>query len=65
MDPDEMIRRLMEDNRHIAKLQRKAHVVCDEAEDVATAGILEGIIDQTERRTWFLYEILQDTNRFG
>jgi starvation-inducible DNA-binding protein len=62
--PDEMVRRLMEDNRHIAELQRKAHAVCDEVEDAATAGILEDIIDGTERRTWFLYEYLKDTDRF-
>jgi starvation-inducible DNA-binding protein len=62
--PDPMIRRLTEDNRHYAELQRKAHAVCDTAGDVATASSLEDIIDQTERRVWFLYEILQDTDRF-
>jgi starvation-inducible DNA-binding protein len=62
--PDAMIRRLTEDNRHYAELQRKAHAVCDTAGDVATASSLEDIIDQTERRVWFLYEILQDTDRF-
>ena len=62
--PDEMVRKLMEDNRHIAAQQRKAHSVCDENEDPGTAGILETIIDETERRTWFLYEHLQDTDRF-
>ncbi len=39
-------------------------MVCDEAENLATAGILEDIIDQTEWKTWFRYEILQDTDRF-
>lgn len=39
-------------------------MVCGEVEDVATAEILEDVIDQTERRTWLLYEILQDTDRF-
>jgi starvation-inducible DNA-binding protein len=58
----EMVRRLMEDNRHIAEQQRRAHALCDEAGDVATAGLLEEIIDATERRTWFLYETLQDAN---
>lgn len=64
VDPDEMIRRLMEDNRHYAALQRQAHEVCDQAGDVATASLLEDVIDQTERRIWFLYEYLQDTDRF-
>jgi len=30
--------------------------VCDEYNDVATASVIENWIDQTERRTWFLYE---------
>ena len=64
VSPDAMIRRPMEDNRHYVELQRKAHAVCDAAGDVATTSFLEDIIDQTERRVWFLYEILQDTDRF-
>ena len=35
---------------------RKAHEVCDDAGDVASASILENFIDETERRTWFLFE---------
>ncbi len=61
---DDMLRRLMEDSRHIAAQQRKAHGVCDENGDAATAGLLEDVIDGTERRTWFLYEYLKDTDRF-
>jgi len=38
VDPDDMIRILMEDNKHIAVNQRKAHSVCDENGDAATAG---------------------------
>jgi starvation-inducible DNA-binding protein len=58
----EMVRRLLEDNRRMAETQRKAHKVCDEARDAATAGILEDIIDETERR--ILYEISEgDENR--
>lgn len=59
VSPGEMIRRLMDDNKHIAQQQRAAHDVCDENRDVATASVLENIIDETERRTWFLYEIAQ------
>jgi starvation-inducible DNA-binding protein len=62
--PDAMVLRLMEDNRHYIELQRQAHAVCDVAGDVATTSILDDIIDQTERRVWFLYEILQVTDRF-
>ncbi|MVT52783.1 DNA starvation/stationary phase protection protein [Bradyrhizobium yuanmingense] len=54
--PREMLRELMQDNKHVAAAMRKAHDVCDEAGDVASASILENFIDETERRTWFLFE---------
>ena len=54
--PREMLRELMEDNKHIAAAMRKAHKLCDEHEDSGTAGLLETFIDETERRTWFLFE---------
>ena len=54
--PREMLRELMQDNKHVAAAMRKAHDVCDDAGDVASASILEVFIDETERRTWFLFE---------
>ena len=39
--------------------QRAAHEVCDENRDYAAASLLEVIIDETERRKWFLIEIMQ------
>ena len=54
--PGEMLRELMEDNKHIAAAMRKAHKLCDDHEDSGTAGLLETFIDETERRTWFLFE---------
>ncbi|MEY9404368.1 starvation-inducible DNA-binding protein [Bradyrhizobium japonicum] len=54
--PREMVRELMQDNKHVAAAMRKAHEVCDDAGDVASASILENFIDETERRTWFLFE---------
>ncbi|MGY4306212.1 starvation-inducible DNA-binding protein [Bradyrhizobium sp. USDA 4369] len=54
--PREMLRELMEDNKHIAAAMRKAHELCDDSDDPATAGLLETFIDETERRTWFLFE---------
>jgi len=54
--PREMLRELMQDNKHVASAMRKAHEVCDDAGDVASASILENFIDETERRTWFLFE---------
>ena len=55
----EMIWILMEDNGHIAKMIRNAIVVCDENRDSATSNQLQDILDKTERRKWFLYEVLQ------
>jgi starvation-inducible DNA-binding protein len=52
----DMLTELMNDNVRFTKAQRDAHHVCDDAGDVATASILEVYIDETERRTWFLYE---------
>jgi starvation-inducible DNA-binding protein len=54
--PREMLRELMEDNKHVAAAMRKAHEVCDEAGNIASASLLEVFIDETERRTWFLFE---------
>ena len=54
--PREMLRELMEDNKHVAAAMRKAHKLCDDHEDSGTAGLLETFIDETERRTWFLFE---------
>ena len=51
-----MLRELMEDNKHVAAAMRKAHKLCDDHEDSGTAGLLETFIDETERRTWFLFE---------
>jgi starvation-inducible DNA-binding protein len=36
---------------------RKAHELCDQYDDVATASLLENFIDETERRVWFLFEV--------
>ena len=54
---DEMIQELIKDNRHMAEQQRAAIEVCDENRDTPTGNLLQEILDQTERRIWFLYEI--------
>jgi starvation-inducible DNA-binding protein len=56
VSPLDMLRELTEDNKNFAARQRAAHAVCDDHDDVATASLLENFIDETERRTWFLYE---------
>ena len=55
----EMMRRLREDNAQLARAQRAAHEVCERSRDYATASILEVLIDEAERRTWFLFEVAQ------
>jgi starvation-inducible DNA-binding protein len=54
--PQDMLAELREDNGTLAKRMREAHDMIDEHKDVATASLLEVFIDETERRTWFLYE---------
>lgn len=54
--PREMLRELMNDNKKVAAAMRKAHKVVDDLEDIATAGLLENFVDETERRIWFLFE---------
>jgi starvation-inducible DNA-binding protein len=35
---------------------REVHEVCDKHRDIASASLMEVWIDETERRTWFLFE---------
>ncbi len=52
----DMLAELREDNLRLVGFLRGVHELCDEVGDVATASLIENWIDQTERRTWFLYE---------
>ncbi len=63
--PAEMIRELCADNRAMVANMRAAHEVCDNNKDVATASLLENYIDETERRTWFLFEATRDADPTG
>ena len=56
VDPQDMLAELRSDNLHLTSIMRQVHNTCDEYHDVATASLLEVWIDETERRTWFLYE---------
>ncbi len=58
----EMVQRLLQDNAHLVKTQRAAHAVCEKSHDVATSSLLETLIDESERRKWFLFEITQGMN---
>lgn len=56
VEPSDMLAELREDNKSLAARLREAHNVCEEHRDIATASLIEVWIDETERRTWFLYE---------
>lgn len=56
VDPSDMLAELCDDNKTIVARLREAHNVCDEHHDIATASLIEVWIDETERRTWFLFE---------
>lgn len=56
VEPSDMLAELREDNQDLAARLREAHDVCDEHRDIATASLIETWIDETERRTWFLFE---------
>jgi starvation-inducible DNA-binding protein len=55
--PQDMLSELREDEEALVLSMLAAHTLCDEADDVATASLLENWIDQTQRRIWFLFEI--------
>jgi starvation-inducible DNA-binding protein len=65
VDPADMLRELMADNKSVAAAMRKAHKTCDDHEDVASASLLETFIDATERRTWFLFEAARKADSSG
>jgi starvation-inducible DNA-binding protein len=59
VSPKEMLSELCEDNQGLTRYFREAHEVCEKYNDVATSSLIEVWIDQSERRTWFLAEIVQ------
>jgi starvation-inducible DNA-binding protein len=56
VEPEDMLAELCEDNKTLTARLREAHNVCEEHRDIATASLIEVWIDETERRTWFLFE---------
>jgi starvation-inducible DNA-binding protein len=56
VEPLDMLAELREDNKDLAGRLREAHNVADDHRDIATASLIEVWIDETERRTWFLFE---------
>jgi starvation-inducible DNA-binding protein len=58
LTPKSMLLELRTDNLQLAKFLRSTHEICERHNDVATAAFIENWIDETERRTWFLSEIV-------
>jgi len=58
--PKDMLAELSADNQQLTRSLRSTHEICDRHNDVATASLIENWIDETERRTWFLFETLRD-----
>jgi len=55
----DMLTEVHADNEHLAGSLRAIHEVCEEHGDVATASLIETWIDETERRAWFLAEVIE------
>lgn len=60
VEPRAMLQELAADNQKLAKFMRATHELCEKHNDIGTASMLEVWVDQTERRTWFLFESVQD-----
>ncbi|MFO1080553.1 MAG: DNA starvation/stationary phase protection protein [Reyranellaceae bacterium] len=54
--PSDMLAELRDDNQQMTRHMRTLHELCDEHGDIATASLLENWIDESEQRTWFLFE---------
>ena len=58
VSPKSMLSELFADNRQLTAFLRSTHEVCERHDDVATTSLIEVWIDETERRSWFLGEIV-------
>jgi starvation-inducible DNA-binding protein len=63
VSPLDMLAELREDNKQLTNEMRRTHALCDEHDDVATASLIEVWIDESERRTWFLFEASRRAER--
>ena len=65
VEPLSMLSELCADNKHLAEMLRAAHEVTDRHRDIASSSLIENWIDETERRTWFLYEASRASDDTG
>ncbi|MEO8153679.1 MAG: DNA starvation/stationary phase protection protein [Rhizobacter sp.] len=65
VEPSDMLAELRDDNLALAASLRTAHDLCNEHRDIASASLIEIWIDETERRTWFLFEATRHDGATG
>jgi starvation-inducible DNA-binding protein len=65
VEPSDMLGELCDDNKTVVARLREAHSVCEEHNDIATTSLIEVYIDETERRTWFLFEASRPQDASG
>src|SRR5271165_1790222 len=63
--PLDMLAQLRDDNKQMAAPMRETHGVCEDAEDIASASLIEVWVDETERRTWYLFEATRHGDEAG
>ncbi|GEN62152.1 Dps family protein [Acetobacter oeni] len=61
VDAADMLAELCEDNKQLVAEMRQVHGLTDEVGDCATTSLLENWIDESEKRTWFLFEASRNT----
>jgi len=54
--PHAMLDELRDDNAALTRRMRQAYELCDDHGDFAGAALLAALIDEAERRVWFLFE---------
>jgi len=59
VSPESMLSALATDNAQLLVSLRQSHELCDRHNDAATSSLIEVWVDQTERRVWFLAEIVR------
>jgi starvation-inducible DNA-binding protein len=58
--PKDMLVELYGDNQQLTRQLRSTHELCEHHGDVATTSLIEIWVDETERRQWFLAEIVRE-----
>ena len=65
VSPADMLDELVTDNKAFTASLRAAHEVASGHNDSATTSVLEIYIDESERRTWFLFEASRGADNSG